>query len=90
MNIKPGTLVMQIKSTAGNEGKVGTAIFHVGIKYFTHGVGAKDAWLIRFPAPVKTITGSLKQDCQVPTEWLRPVSGLPDEQHTEEHNKQEA
>jgi hypothetical protein len=73
--IAPGVLVMMIKSTCGNEGKIGTAIRHVGnVDYIENGV--LDSWEVEFPTPIRTCGGKSYSSPTIPTSWLRPVSGL--------------
>ena len=54
--IAPGVLVMMIKYSCGNEGKIGTAVRHVGnVDYIENGV--LDSWEVEFPAPILTCGG---------------------------------
>ena len=95
MNVKPGMLAILTKSGSGNVGKVVEVISPLGIAPFYKGYYWNNndgfCWLVRFPRRAKALLGGESYlECPCPDAWLRPVSGLPDEQHTEEHNKQEA
>jgi hypothetical protein len=74
--IAPGVLVMIIKSTCGNEGKIGTAIRHVGNVEFIKRYGVLDSWEVEFPTQILTWGGKSYSNLNIPTSWLRPVSGL--------------
>lgn len=81
MNIKPGDLCILVKSHAGNEGKIVTAVEHIGpmrIRDITHKIDITDVWRVT----------PLLPDCfgyltdKVPTSCLRPIKDQPGEDET--------
>lgn len=94
MNVKPGDLAILIKSQADNYGKICKILEQSNVTHLFDGISYVEVnelcWLVEFPDPVKLTTGCISKITNVRDAWLRPVSGLPDEQHTEEENKLEA
>lgn len=94
MNVKPGDLAIQIKSWANNQGKICKVIGPMGYNPLFEGriwlPGEGFCWMVEYHSPIKVNHGFKVKICPCPDSWLRPVSGLPDEQHTEEDNKLEA
>lgn len=88
MNVKPGDLAIQIKSVAGNEGAICEIIGPMGITpIFNGSIWNKDSgfyWFVKWIRPQKTNLGSIYSSGPCPDAWLRPVSGLPDTEHTDE------
>lgn len=75
MNVKLGDLAIVVKGK--NSGKICKIIRPGESENFIGG------WVCEFPSKVKTDKG-LHLIANVRDEWLRPVSGLPDTEHTDE------
>lgn len=88
MNVKQGDLAVQIGSLAENHGKICRVIQFEG-DIWHEGVLQRDVWLVEYPSPVKTTLGHVDTQAYCCDAWLRPVSGIPDEQTEEESNKLE-
>lgn len=89
MNVKQGDLAIQIKSSAGNEGKVVRVLSFVGAKPFYEGFtwykSIDDVcWLVDYGAKTPCSRSEPNQIAPVPDSWLRPISGLPDPESTDE------
>lgn len=89
MNVKQGDLAIIVKSMAGNEGKVCKVLKFSGIRgYGDHGGMAdfvEQSWLCEFPRPIKFAHKGWIPSAvaNVPDAWLRPISGIPDEESTD-------
>ena len=93
MNVKQGDLAIQIKSIAGNEGAIVKVIEPYNDETFDGlrwCVGAGFKWLCEFTRPVKSDMGITYKIAPVPDAWLRPISGLPMEEETEQKLKEPA
>lgn len=75
MNVKPGDLAIVIK---------GNSTGKICIVHSAKGVILGDfCWCVEFKEPVPTMASpSMTPFC--PDTWLRPVSGLPDAEYTDE------
>lgn len=95
MNVKPGDMAIVVKSATGkNQGRIVEVISPLGESPWHNGYcwnpGDGFCWLVKFQSEVMALRPGRYLFAPVPDAWLRPVSGLEDEQHTEEDNKLEA
>ncbi len=94
MNVKPGDLAIIIKSIAGNEGKIVKVLYGMGInpEYagYTWCFGSGYCWMCELSSPGKDIHGNLFSQFPIPDSRLRPISGLPMEEETEQKLKEPA
>jgi hypothetical protein len=83
MNCKPGDLAVLIRSAIPEN----VGIIVEVVEWMGH-VWSNDSitnWRVRpVGGPRQTTIGSLQQEGAAPDEWLRPVSGLPDTEDTDE------
>lgn len=94
MNCKSGDLAILIKSQAGNEGKICNVLHFVGENPVINGelfcYGHGPCWMVEYASITRYGYGDPRKTGPCPDAWLRPVSGLPDEQTTDEELKQPA
>lgn len=76
MNVKPGDLAIVIKGESA--GRICIIISFWG------DFAGESYWRVEHCAPVPTVTGAMMRTPLCPDSWLRPVSGLPDAEHTDE------
>ena len=83
MNVKEGDLAIQIKSAAGNEGRIVTVGKFLGRHEYFDGP-YENCWFVKFQgwAHIRTKQGIIKDSTDsgiIPDSWLKPISGLPDD-----------
>lgn len=88
MNVKPGDLAIYINSGAGNEGAIVEIIGPMGERPIFDGIqwGALGdfMWMVKSPRPLKSNFGISYFICPAQDRFLRPVSGLPDTEQTDQ------
>jgi hypothetical protein len=87
MNVKQGDLAIQIKSAAGNSGRIVRVLQFLGAFPFYDGRhwhrDEADCWLVEYERPIFTANGHKALICPTPDAWLRPISGIPEEESTD-------
>lgn len=76
MNVKPGDLGIVIKGDSA-----GRICVVVSLWGYSEG---ESYWRVEHRDPVPTRSGAMMKAPLCPDSWLRPVSGLPDTEHTDE------
>lgn len=82
MNVKEGDLAIQIKSAAGNEGRIVTVGKFLGNHKFYNGP-YENCWFVKFQSLANTrsrlgLTENATDSGIIPDSWLKPISGLPE------------
>lgn len=76
MNVKPGDLAIVIKGAIAGSICVVTS--------FWGDFEGEPYWRVEYGQPVLTLAGTMTKTPLCRNSWLRPVSGLPDTEHTDE------
>jgi hypothetical protein len=89
MNVKPGDLAIVIGSKAGNQGKIVEVIGPLGVEPIYGGLKwgrgtGNFFWLVKGNTALYDTGGNIRSIIPCRDIWLRPVSGLPDAEHTDE------
>jgi len=84
MNVKPGDLAIQIKSTRGMEGRICKVIRYIGFCMYDNLSCDYDTWECEIQSPQFNIFGVRFDAVPISDSWLRPISGIPDTDKVED------
>lgn len=85
MNVKPGDLAIVVRTISGKHiGAIVTVEKSIPEFTFPDGVNYGPLWEVRWSRKFEFFGGGFGHLAWVPDAWLRPVSGLPDTEHTDE------
>ena len=93
--IKPGDLVVLVRSGNNNEGALGTVRAFSGNSpvtfneelWYGRELAGKPCWLVEWSRPLPAILGGTYAEGPVPAEWIKRIRDFPelaDERHDEE------